>query len=96
MSEMKISTTIGFNGDPRAMAQQARDFESAGVDLLWGAEIYGYDLISTLGYLAAETETVQLMTGIIPLYSRSPALIAQTAATIDALSGSKMMNELTK
>ena len=91
MSEMKISTTIGFNGDPGAMAQQARDFESAGVDLLWGAEIYGYDLISTLGYLAAETETVQLMTGIIPLYSRSPALIAQSAATLDALSGGRFV-----
>ncbi len=88
---MKISTTIGFNGDPKAMAQQARDLESAGVDLLWGAEIYGYDLISTLGYLAAETETVQLMTGIIPLYSRSPTLIAQTAATLDALSDGRFV-----
>ena len=46
---MKISTTIGFNGDPQKLAQQARDLESAGVDLLWGAEIYGYDLVSTLG-----------------------------------------------
>jgi alkanesulfonate monooxygenase SsuD/methylene tetrahydromethanopterin reductase-like flavin-dependent oxidoreductase (luciferase family) len=36
--------------------------------------------ISTLGYLAGQTSTLQLMTGIIPLYSRSPALIAQTAA----------------
>ncbi|MCP4434681.1 MAG: LLM class F420-dependent oxidoreductase [Actinomycetia bacterium] len=88
---MKISTTISFNGDPKVMAQQARDLESAGVDLLWGAEIYGYDLISTLGYLAAETETAQLMTGIIPLYSRSPTLIAQTAATLDALSDGRFV-----
>ena len=78
---MKISTTIGFDGDPQRLAQQAQDLESAGVDLLWGAEIYGYDLISTLSYIAANTTTVELMTGIIPLYSRSPALIAQTAAT---------------
>ncbi len=69
---MKISTTIGFNGDPKKLAQEARDLESAGVDLIWGAEIYGYDLISTLGYLAGQTSTVQLMTGIIPLYSRQP------------------------
>lgn len=88
---MKISTTIGFDGDPHKLAKQARDLESAGVDLLWGAEIYGYDLISTLAYLAAKTERVELMTGIIPLYSRSPALIAQTAATLDALSGGRFI-----
>jgi F420-dependent oxidoreductase-like protein len=88
---MKISTTIGFNGDPKKLAKEARDLESAGVDLIWGAEIYGYDLISTLGYLAGQTSTVQLMTGIIPLYSRSPALIAQTAATLDALSDGRFV-----
>ncbi len=55
--------------------------------MLWGAEIYGYDLVSTLGFLAGQTEHAQLMTGIIPLYPRSPALIAQTATTLDALSG---------
>ena len=88
---MKISTTIGFEGDPERLARQARDLESAGVDLLWGAEIYGYDLVSTLAYVAANTERVELMTGIIPLYSRSPALIAQTAATLDALSGGRFV-----
>jgi F420-dependent oxidoreductase-like protein len=88
---MKISTTIGFNGNPQQLAAQARDLESAGVDLIWGAEIYGYDLVSTLGYLAGQTSTVQLMTGIIPLYSRSPALIAQTAATLAALSGDRFV-----
>ena len=88
---MKISTTIGFSGDPDKLASRARDLESAGVDLLWGGEIYGYDLVSTLAYLAGKTERVQLMTGILPLYSRSPALIAQTAATIDALSGGRFV-----
>jgi F420-dependent oxidoreductase-like protein len=88
---MKLSTSIGFNGDPRKMAQRARDLESAGIDLLWGGEIYGFDLVSTLAYLAGQTETVELMTGILPVYSRSPALIAQTAATIDALSDGRFV-----
>ena len=88
---MKISTTIGFNGDPQSLAKRARELESAGVDLLWGGEVYGYDLVSTLAYLAGQTERAQLMSGILPLYSRSPALIAQTAATIDALSGGRFV-----
>lgn len=88
---MKISTTIGFNGDPEQLARQVRDLESAGVDLVWGAEIYGFDLVATLGFVAAHTERVELMTGIIPLYSRSPALIAQSAATLDALTGGRFV-----
>ena len=88
---MKLSTTIGFSGDPAKLAKRARDLESAGVDRFWGGEIYGFDLVSTLAYLAGKTERVQLMTGIMPLYSRSPALIAQTAATIDALSDGRFV-----
>ncbi len=83
---MKLSTTIGFGGDPLRLAKEAQDLEAAGIDLVWGGEIYGFDLVSTLAYLAGKTERLELMTGILPVYSRSPALIAQTAATIDALS----------
>ena len=86
---MKLSTTLGFDGDPARYARKARDLESAGVDLVWSGEIYGFDLVSSLAYLAGQTTTLELMTGIIPIYSRTPALIAQTAATIDALSGGR-------
>ncbi|MEM9748243.1 MAG: LLM class F420-dependent oxidoreductase [Actinomycetota bacterium] len=88
---MKLSTTIGFTGDPQALVRQVRDLEAAGIDRVWSGEIYGFDLTSTLAYLAGQTEHVELMTGIIPIYSRSPALIAQTAATIDALSGGRFV-----
>ncbi len=88
---MKLSTTIGFSGDPQKLASRARDLESAGIDRLWGGEIYGFDLVSTLAFLAGQTERVELMTGILPVYSRSPALIAQTAATIDALSNGRFV-----
>jgi F420-dependent oxidoreductase-like protein len=83
---MKIATTLTFDGDPLRYAQQARDLERAGVDLVWAGEIYGYDLVSALGYLAGQTSKLELMTGILPIFSRTPALIAQTAATLDALS----------
>jgi F420-dependent oxidoreductase-like protein len=86
---MKLSTTLGFDGDPVRYARKARDLESAGIDLIWSGEIYGYDLVSSLAYLAGQTSRVELMTGILPVYSRTPALIAQTAVTIDALSGGR-------
>lgn len=88
---MKLSTTISFNGDPKKLAKKAQDLEAAGIDMVWGGEIYGYDLVSTLAYLAGQTTTLELMTGILPVYSRTPALIAQTAATIDALSDGRFI-----
>ena len=86
---MKISTTLAYEGDPARYTRRAKDLESAGVDLVWSGEIYGFDLVSSLAYLAGVTTTLELMTGIIPVYTRTPALIAQTAATIDSLSGGR-------
>jgi len=83
---VKLSTAISFNGDPVKLARQVQDLEAAGIDLVYIPEIYGFDVVSVLGYVAARTERVELMTGIINVYSRSAALIAQTAATVDALS----------
>jgi len=90
---MKISMALGTGAglDPASLAQQAQDLERAGVDLVWGGEVYGYDLVSTLAFLAGQTSRMELMTGILPVYSRSPALIAQTAATIDTLSGGRFV-----
>ena len=76
----------GASLEPSSLARHAQNLESAGVDLVWGGEIYGYDLVSTLAFVAGQTKKMELMTGILPVYSRSPALIAQTAITIDTLS----------
>jgi alkanesulfonate monooxygenase SsuD/methylene tetrahydromethanopterin reductase-like flavin-dependent oxidoreductase (luciferase family) len=86
---MKLCTSIFFDGDAERFAARIVDLEAAGVDMVIIPEIYGFDQISVLGYVAAKTERIELMTGIVNVYSRSPALIAQTAATIDALSGGR-------
>jgi F420-dependent oxidoreductase-like protein len=44
-----------------------------------------------MGYLAAETERVEIASGILPIYTRTPALLAMTAAGVDALSGGRAM-----
>src|SRR3546814_19907819 len=55
-------------------------------DLVWVAEAYGYDAVSQMGYLAAKTSTVKIASGILPIYTRTPTLLAMSAAGIDALS----------
>ena len=86
---MKLSTALMFDGNVERLTSKIQDLEAAGVDMVLIPEIYGFDQISVLGYIAARTREIELMTGIVNVYSRSPALIAQSAATIDALSGGR-------
>jgi len=86
---MKLSMTLNYNGDPAQTAQTARDYESAGVDMVWVAELYSFDAVSLMGYLAAVTERMEICSGILPIYSRTPTLIGMSAAGIDALSGGR-------
>jgi F420-dependent oxidoreductase-like protein len=82
---------VNYGGDPRDAAVQARKLEASGVDLAWVAELYSFDSVSILGYLAASTERLQLMAGILPIYSRTPTLTAMTAAGLDAVSGGRFV-----
>ena len=83
---MKISTMLSYAGGFRESAAQVVDFEHAGLDLVWVAEAYGFDSPSLMGFLAALTERVEIGSAILPVYTRTPTLIAMTAAGIDALS----------
>ncbi|CAN5650256.1 LLM class F420-dependent oxidoreductase [soil metagenome] len=83
---MQISMQLSYSGGFKEAADNVASLESAGLDLVWVAEAYGFDGASLMGYLAAKTETVQIASGILPIYTRTPTLIAMTAAGVDALS----------
>jgi len=83
---LQISTILAYNGGFKEAARSVVEMEKAGLDLVWVAEVYGFDSPSLMGYLAALTERVQIGSGIMNIYSRTPSLIAMTAAGIDALS----------
>ena len=83
---MKISTMLSYAGGFKEAARQVSELEKAGLDLVWVAEAYGFDGPSMMGYLAALTETVEIGAAILPIYTRTPTLIAMTAAGLDALS----------
>ncbi len=88
---MKLSMTLNYSGDPRQAADEARDLERAGIDVGWVAELYSFDAVSILGYLAAKTETMELGSAILPIYSRTPTLTAMTAAGLDAVSDGRFI-----
>jgi F420-dependent oxidoreductase-like protein len=89
---MRLSMQVPYAGTPEGFAQSAAQvaaLEKAGLDIAWVAEAYGFDAPSFMGYLAARTDQVQIGSGILPIYSRTPALLAMTAAGVDALSGGR-------
>jgi len=64
----------------------AASAEELGYERAWLPETWGRDAVSVLAAVAERTETIGLGTSIMPIYSRSPALIGQTAATLQELS----------
>jgi F420-dependent oxidoreductase-like protein len=80
---------LQYDGNPRAAADAVAKLEQAGLDTVWIAEVYGFDSPTLMGYLAAKTEKVEIGSAILNIYSRTPALIAQTAAGLDNVSGGR-------
>jgi F420-dependent oxidoreductase-like protein len=86
---MKLSTMLMYAGNPREAADQVSSWEQAGLDTVWVAEAYGFDSPTLMGYLAARTETVEIGSAILNIYSRTPGALAQTAAGLDNVSGGR-------
>ena len=78
-----------YDGNPRTAADQVVALEEAGLDTVWVAEAYGYDSPTLMGYLAARTSTIEIGAAILNVFSRTPALLAQTAAGLDNVSGGR-------
>jgi F420-dependent oxidoreductase-like protein len=86
---VKLSMSLSYAGGFEESARRAAELEKVGLDVVWVAEAYSYDAPSFMGYLAAKTERVDIGSAILPIYSRTPTLIAMTAAGLDALSGGR-------
>ncbi|MFT7651563.1 MAG: F420-dependent oxidoreductase-like protein [Limisphaerales bacterium] len=88
---MRISTLMSYASGFKEAVKEIKELEKAGLDVAWVPEAYSFDAPSAMGYLAAETDTITIASGILPIYSRTPSLLAMTAAGIDALSDGRCM-----
>jgi F420-dependent oxidoreductase-like protein len=86
---MKLSMPLMYAGNPRDAADQVSQLEKAGLDTVWVAEAYGFDSPTLMGYLAAKTETIEIGSAILNIYSRTPGALLQTAAGLDNVSGGR-------
>ena len=74
------------NYDRALYLRAARLADELGYDSFWVPEAWGYEISTLLTEMALATKNIKLGTGILNVYSRSPGLIAMTAATIDEIS----------
>ncbi|MFI0445656.1 LLM class F420-dependent oxidoreductase [Actinomadura sp. 6N118] len=83
---MRIGTTLAYSAGFKEAAAGLRDLETAGVEIAFVAEAYSFDAVSQLGYLAGATDRIHLASAILPIYTRTPTLLAMTAAGLDYVS----------
>jgi F420-dependent oxidoreductase-like protein len=91
---MKLGLNVGYWGlgmGPKDQLQTVQEAERLGYDSVWAAEAYGSDAATVLAWLAAGTSKIKLGSAIFQMPGRSAALTAMTAATIDELSGGRML-----
>ena len=89
---MKLGLELGYSGARFSLPlDKILLAERLGFDSLWTAEAYGSDAITPLAYIAALTKHIRLATGIAQLAARTPANMAMTAQTLDALAGEGRM-----
>jgi F420-dependent oxidoreductase-like protein len=91
---VRLGLNVGYWGLGMSASDQlevVQAAEAAGYDSVWAAEAYGSDVATVLGWLAAQTSRIKLGSAIFQMPGRSPAMTAMTAATLDQLSGGRML-----
>jgi F420-dependent oxidoreductase-like protein len=83
---MRIGIALNYSGGFHEAVDRVVELEKSGIEVVVVAEAYAFDAISQLGYLAAKTNTVELASGVLPVYIRTPSLLAMTAAGLDYVS----------
>jgi F420-dependent oxidoreductase-like protein len=86
---MRVGMMLNYSGGFTQTVSELADFERAGLQIVFVPEAYSFDAVSQLGFIAARTTTVEIASGILPIYSRTPALTAMTAAGLDFVSGGR-------
>jgi F420-dependent oxidoreductase-like protein len=89
---------IGFFADwpnfPSAwdqVVEKVKIADELGFDSVWIAESWGYELFTSMADLVRETKQIKIGAGIANIYSRTPALLASTVATLDERSGGRIL-----
>ncbi len=92
-----VKVAVGFGAPYQNQSEWADtvrfvvEAERLGVDSVWSAEAWGSDAVTPLAYLAAVTDRIKLGSGVIQTGTRTPGLVAMTAATLQTISNGRYL-----
>jgi len=86
-----VADSPNFPGEWNAVIEKVKLADELGFDSVWLGESWGYELFTSMGDLARATKRIKIGAGIANIYSRTPGLIASTAATLDERSGGRII-----
>jgi F420-dependent oxidoreductase-like protein len=85
----ELRVAVAGSAQGAAEVEFVREAERLGAESAWVPELWGHDALTQVGYLAARTSRISLGTSIVQLGSRSPALLATSAMSLQQLSGGR-------
>src|SRR5579885_1012338 len=86
-----VADSPTFPGDWNTILENVRLADGMGYDAVWLGEAWGYELFTSLADLVRVTERMKIGAGVANVFSRPPALIGATAATLDERSHGRML-----
>lgn len=86
-----VADSPNFPNEWDAVMEKVKIADELGFDSVWLGESWGYEIFTSMGDLVRLTKRIQIGSGIANIFSRSPALIASTIATLDERSGGRML-----
>jgi F420-dependent oxidoreductase-like protein len=89
---MRFGLNVGYSGARMQLNMPLiKEADRLGFHSVWTAEAYGSDAVTPAAWIAAQTEKINVATGIMQMPARSPAMTAMTSTTLDQLSGGRFM-----
>src|SRR5712692_7715909 len=86
-----IAEAPNFPGDWNQIVEKVKIADELGFDSIWLAESWGYELFTSMADLIRVTKRIKIGAGIANIFSRTPAVLATTAATLDERSGGRII-----
>src|ERR1017187_7892378 len=86
-----VAESPNFPGDWKQVVEKVKIADELGYDSVWLGESWGYELFTSMADLVRETKRIKIGAGIANIFSRTPGLLAMSAATLDERSGGRII-----
>src|SRR5438094_5206312 len=86
-----VAEIPNFPGPWNEVMEKVKIADELGFDSVWLGESWGYELFTSMADLVRATKRIKIGAGIANIYSRTPALVAMSAATLDERSGGRIV-----